>query len=86
MALEVKIGKTMDLGVKGAQDNQFTYSSTNPSVASVDAAGIVTAIAAGFTSIRVRRNADGMIEFIPVVVKPLSSFSVTIDGKTYGEA
>lgn len=87
MAVFINVGESKNLGVKGAQDSDFTYVSNDPSVATVDADGVVTGVSDGTVTVTLTRKSDSKKRKIvikvtdPVVVA--TKFVVTVDNRDY---
>ena len=74
-SLELQVGQTQKLvaSVKpiSLDDREVTWSSVNPEIASVDASGMVTAVATGTTTIKATANADATkFGECPITVTP----------------
>ena len=78
-----KVGATVDFSFQGAPSDwkkTFEWTTSDPSVATVDKAGIVTAVAAGTATITITAGADASyVETVVVTVKeekPVQAFEV----------
>lgn len=74
---DLNVGQTLQLSTNGGT-SPYIYVSTNPSVASVDGGGLVNAIAAGTTIIRVTDFNDSIVE-VAISVTSISTNAIVID-------
>ncbi len=83
-AAEITIGDPLQLnavvGPEDATDKNVTWSSANESIATVDAAGLVTPVAVGETSITA--TCDGLSASVQLSVKPVVAESVTVSAES----
>ena len=66
-----------------ATNQNVTFGTTNPAVASVDANGIVTALSAGTTTITVLTEDGGYTAQLPVVVQSKTASSISVNGISF---
>ncbi len=73
----LQVGDTLQLTVQSTDsyDTSFSWGSSTPAVATIDASGRVTAIAPGLTTITVRANHSG----------ETATLQLTVEGETEGE-
>ena len=88
----MQVGQTLDINTaavpSNATDQEWTYSSSTPGVASVDSnTGIVTALSAGFTTVQVASRDGGQTDVCTIVVEegedtPESTITLRARGST----
>lgn len=86
MAISLTVGgSTAQILVQGALLSSFALTSVDPSVATVNSSGVVTAVAAGLVAIKVRRTSDGETKNILFRVKDLDEVIIpVINDHVYG--
>lgn len=60
MATQLNVDDQADINLSVGVDSDYTFTSTNPALATVDADGIVTGVAEGLVAIKIVRNSDGI--------------------------
>lgn len=83
--LEKNTSKTLQVNIlpEDAPNKKVTWSSSNPSVATVDQNGLVTAIASGKTDINVVTESGGYSATAAVTVAPVKVKGISFTTKTY---
>lgn len=75
MSYNLDVGAKVDIDLSVGDDDDYTFTSSAPSVASVDADGIVTGVSSGLAVITIVRNSDGA-----TVGKPLFNINAIPEG------